>query len=356
TPEDMLREHKLDSSGSDSDDEPEAKTPTRGTKRSCESASDTPPKKMGKMDTALAVKSIMRESGQLEIQELLTHAKVEELKLRLSDALQEKAGAATKELFRLAAFTRGSYYPEDGNLVDYRFKPNDRIIIELRETAELVDRLCTGRGSAKGGLTMKEIVNLHAKRAMTLAWGILATMATATFSPLTEPLDTWTEVVRDTRQYLWHARRVLGPEFHSLMRLRSWLTDAEGPRISEESLADRMRSLREKIFPTGDAELQDNESYEIFGLADIDEDDFEAWEQNTKSARSTRASSPSMLLPERRQFGHPDIRNDPKFTTLEKWAEEQRAPSHNPLLDQMVQTLVADEERTRASASSYFNL
>ncbi|CBY12006.1 unnamed protein product [Oikopleura dioica] len=100
TPEDMLREHKLDSSESDSDDEQETTSPTKGTERGCESASETPPRKMGKMDTASAVKSLMRESGQLEIQELLTHAKVEELKLRLSDALQKKAGSATKELFR----------------------------------------------------------------------------------------------------------------------------------------------------------------------------------------------------------------------------------------------------------------
>ena len=223
-----------------------------------------------------AIRDIMEDTDNLNDDDGLTHPVLDKLAILISKALEIQGGAKLRLLFRFNVTSLASYFTSGPESEEQTvIKKNDGIISELREAVELVYNLHKGRGSANGGLTMRDIVRMHASAAMTMAWTVLATLATSSEEAFDRD-NRWKSIVRTVDNFTWHASRAGFEEFHRLTVLRSWLADAKGPRMQD--IATRLLNLRSALFPTGTMEVQDPDSYETYGLLEIDDLTFENWE------------------------------------------------------------------------------
>ena len=245
-------------------------------------------------------------------------------------------------LFRFNVTSLASYFTSGPESEEQTvIKRNDGIISELREAVELVYNLHKGRGSANGGLTMRDIARMHASAAMTKVWTVLSTLATSA-EEVFDRDNRWKSIVRTVDSFAWHAARAGFEDFHRLSVLRSWLADAKGPRIHD--IGTRLLNLRSALFPTGTMEVQDPDSYEAYGLLEIDDLTFENWE--ARGVLPVTNPKPLDLAAITRDEDDTDARvSVPPTKKARREASEpgSAATVTNAVIDRLVTNLMTDE-------------
>jgi len=245
----------------------------------------------------------------------------------LSRALWESAGPELKFLFRMLSTSPASHFPANWDTATtFRFGQDDRLITEMRTTLSLVKKLNSKRGPANGGLLLQNILLLHAQSAMASAWRILSSLALVSSATL----DTvWETVLLEVGRFRYHTTKVFTNEFSLIIRLDSWLADANGPRSARSETGDRLEALRDILFPTDSDELGSEESYEAYGLRELDAVQFNAL--GAPQAEDPRASAPLDILPIARPTGH--AKSPPPADLLSSNWVQEKIKSYSKNLD-----------------------
>ncbi|CBY38191.1 unnamed protein product [Oikopleura dioica] len=301
-----------------------------------------------------AIKDIMEDSDNLNDDDELTHPVLDRLALLISRVLELQGGTKLRLLFRFNVTSLASYYtngPESEEQTIIR--KNDGITNELRDSVGLVNKLYKGRGSANGGLTMRDIVSMHASAAMEMAWTVLSTLTTSVDVAFDRD-NRWKSIVRAVENYVWHSCKAGFEDFHRIAMLRSWLADAKGPRLQD--VATRLLNLRSALFPTGTMEVQDPDSYDAYGLQELDDLTFENWErQATRPLENHRALDLATIT---RDDDDADARVSAPPAKKARHETGEPGPSglvSNTVIDRLVRNLMTDEESAlRDDYSLYF--
>ncbi len=301
-----------------------------------------------------AINNIMEDTGNLNDDDELTHPVLDRLALLISKALDLQGGAKLRLLFRFSITSLASYYtngPEGEERT--AISKNDGITNELRGAVDLVNKLYKGRGSANGGLTMRDIVRMQASSAMEMAWVVLSTLATSVDAAFDRD-NRWKSIVGAVENYVWHACKAGFEDFHRITMLRSWLADAKGPRLQD--VATRLLNLRSALFPTGTMEVQDPDSYEAYGLQELDDLTFENWEfQAARPLVNHRTLDLATITGE---DDDADARVSAPPTKKARHVTGEPGPSGmvtNKVIDRLVSNLMTDEESAlRDDYSLYF--
>ena len=301
-----------------------------------------------------AIKGIMEDTNNLNDDDELTHPVLDRLALLIGKALDLQGGTKLRLLFRFNTTSLASYYTNGPEAEEQTIiSKNDGITNELRGAVDLVNKLYKGRGSANGGLTMRDIVRMHASSAMEMAWVVLPTLATAVDAALDRD-NRWKSIVRAVENYVWHASKAGFEDFHRIAMLRSWLADAKGPRLQD--VATRLLNLRSALFPTGTMEVQDPDSYEAYGLQELDDLTFENWEfQATRPLENHKNLDLATIT---REDEDADARVSAPPTKKARHETGEPGPSGmvtNKVIDRLVRNLMTDEESAlRDDYSLYF--
>jgi hypothetical protein len=264
--------------------------------REHQEACPEPEQKRQKLSTPPAVDSqALRELGQQLQAEELSLAVVDDALMEVARVMQNLGGQTVKRLFRFAVTSTASHFPANWDRsAALRFKHSDTILCELRAALGLVAKLERPRGPANGGLVLANILELHAESAMQAAWRILAdTCLTVKHGPRDY---WWPGIVQNVRRFSFHARSVLGDEYALLVKLEGWLMDNTSPRSDLNPPGDKLMSLRDIIFPTDPAELGGEESFDAYGLRELDLGDFA--KLNHPGPAREEAPTPPQVLPE----------------------------------------------------------
>ena len=259
-------------------------------------ASPEPELKRQKLATPPASEShALREVNQLLHTDEISLAGVDKTLAFLARAFEAQDCPAVKRLVRFTVTSTASHFPANWDRsAALRFKSSDHIMCELRAAVGLVTKLERPRGPANGGLFLNNILDLHAESAMQAAWRILADTCLAVKHAGQD--DWWPEIIRNAGRFLVHARSVLGDEFALLVKLEGWLLDNTSPRADLNPSGDKLLALRDIVFPTDAAELGGEESFDAYGLRELDLGDFT--KLNRPDPAPVGAPSPPQVLPE----------------------------------------------------------
>jgi len=309
-----------------------------------------PPKTSSEAALLAQITQIMELSDDLTKKELLTRTQLNKLELLLSKAFDYQGGTALRTAFKFLLTPRAAYFPNgDMEDTDEPIPGNERRVTELREAAQLSTRLFAGRQTGNGGLSMRDIIKLHADVTMTKAWQILGTLGT-TADAVYDQHGRWTTLIRNVEILIWHAERINFADFFTLQKLKTWLIDAKGPRL--EDIPARLTSLRNMLFPRATMEVQDPESYESYGLEILDEISFQNWNLvHTKPDMvEKRVHAP--------QDQDPDLAMAVGVRPGKRPRTEKPTGSNsklNPVLDQLVADILADQDKAfEDDISSYY--
>jgi hypothetical protein len=312
-----------------------------------------PPKVSSEASLVAQITQIMELSEDLTTGELLTRSQLNKLELLTSKSFEFQGGTALRTLFKFLLTPRAAHFPKgDKEDTDDTISKNERRVIELREAAQLSIRLFARRPTGNGGLSMRDIVKLHAEVAMSKAWQILATFGT-TADAVYDQSGRWTTLVKDIEIILWHTDRIDFSEFFTTQKLKTWLIDAKGPRLQD--IPARLSSLRKLLFPTGTMEVQDPETYDSYGLEILDELTFDNWNPNKTPAEPEEIAKDCEHIPKKRGL---DLATEMGIRPTKKPRQIESVPTGpnktNPVIDQLVQDLLNEQSRALEDDLSNF--
>ncbi|CBY15176.1 unnamed protein product [Oikopleura dioica] len=275
--------------------------------------------------------------GSLEIDETLTHKNVAEITALLGQILGKQGGADLKALFQFAKTSRSSYI--ELNQDPSNLESDDRLIVELRAAVELTRKLNTSVKATTESLDLRQVIRGQARAAMACAWSIITALAL----PLEERGRTvlearWNTIHEHTERFAWLATQVLGINFNLIICLKAWLADANGPRISKNSLQDRLIRLRGILLPQSSSEMQNKEAYVQMGLQDIDAAEFAGWAEAIPDTKTTPLADflPNTPSGERSE--------EKLVSTLDEYVPALKKKKSSGYVDRMIDKIMENEQ------------
>ncbi|CBY11043.1 unnamed protein product [Oikopleura dioica] len=275
--------------------------------------------------------------GSLEIDETLTHENVAGITALIGKILGKQGGAGLKALFQFAKTSRSSYI--ELNQDPSNLENDDRLIVELRAAVELARKLNTNERETTESLDLRQVIRGQARAAMTCAWSIITALALPLEERGRAVLEArWNMIHEHTERFAWLATQILGVNFNLILRLKAWLADANGPRISKNSLQDRLIRLRGILLPQSSAEMQNKEAYVQMGLQDIDAAEFAGWAEAIPDTKTTPLAD---FLPDTRSGERSE---DKLESELEEYVPALKKKKSSGYVDRMIDEIMENEQ------------